>query len=191
MSLFSTGAGDANRAAEDAAAARQGRAANLTGFVDSIFSDPRREAGINDFMGALRSQYADNTNRGFADASRQQRFRTARQGLTGGSVDVNRQKLGLQDLFRRRLGNEGQVQDAGQALRTQDLGTRESLINSAYGTADVGQDALHGLIDRQAQNANSVSGLLPRTFSDIAGGLAAGYQQRRQRGVYDAAAGGA
>jgi len=190
MSIFRTGAGAANRAARDAAAARQGRAANLTGLIDSIFSDPKREAGITDFMGAYRSQLGDATNRGFADTSRSAKFATARQGLTGGRVDVDRQQRMLEDLFRRRISNEAQVQDAGNSLRTQDQATRESLINGAYGAANTGQDAMRRLIGQQADNANQFSSLLPNAVSSLGGGFADAYRRRRQGSIYDTASGG-
>ncbi len=172
---FATGQGAMMREAKDATTARQGRASNLTTLTNDIFSDPRREQGTQDFMGALRTQMADTTDRGYADSSRQTRFNTARRGLTGGSVDVNRQKRGLEDLFRRRISDESQVQDAGQQLRTQDLGTRQSLINSAYGTADVGQDALRDFLGQRGTNAKYLSTLLPNHLQDVGNVWASAY----------------
>src|SRR6478735_892460 len=172
---FATGKGAMMREAKDATAARQGRASNLTTLTHSVFSDPAREQGVQGFMGALRAQTADNTNRNFTDTTRQTKFNTARRGLTGGSVDVNRQKRTLEDLFRRRIGDEAQVQDAGQQLRTQDLGTRQSLINGAYGTADVGQDALRGFLGDRGTNAKYISTLLPNHFQDVGNVWASAY----------------
>jgi hypothetical protein len=172
---FATGAGAATRAATNATAARQGRAANLTTLTNDIFSDPRREQGTQDFMGALRAQMADNTDRGFATASRQNKFATARQGLTGGRVDVDRQKRTLEDLFRTRIGNEAKVQDAGNNLRDQDLATRQSLIGQAYGTADVGQDALRGFVGQRATNAKYIGSLLPNHLQDVGNAWASAY----------------
>lgn len=190
MGLFSTGAGAVQRDASNAAAARQGRGANLTGFIDNIFQAPGREAGIQDFMGALRSQYGDATNRGFADSSRRSKFATARQGLTGGSVDVTRQGRGIEDLFRRRISDEARVQDAGNDLRTQDMATRQSLINSAYGTADVGQDALRSLLGRRASNAGQLTQMWPDFASSLGGDLAGAYRQRAEMDAYRRGLGG-
>lgn len=164
---FRTGAGAVNRAAADATAARQGRAQNLTMAADQWRTDPAREAGYGDFMDALRTQLGQQTDRGFADSSRRQRFATARQGLTGGSVDVDRQRGGLEDLFARRIGNEATVQDAGQMLRNQDTANYQSLIDAAYGSADVGQNAMRSLLGSQAQNASYMRGLLPQTAQDL------------------------
>ncbi len=175
---FRTGSGAVKREAEQAATARQGRAANLTSFIDSIFADPRREQQTTSFMDALRTNLGDQTNRGFADVGRQTKFATARQGLTGGRVDVDRQRLNLEDLFKRRIGDEAQVQDAGNQLRTQDQATRQSLISGAYGTADVGQDAMRGLIGSQAKNAGYISSLLPGFVQDTGRGLAGAFSTR-------------
>src|SRR5690348_10701940 len=143
---FRTGSGSAMRAASDATAARQGRAGNLVTLINNTFADPAREARTTDFMGALRTQLGDETNRGFTDIARNTKFATARQGLTGGSIDLSRQNRNLQDLFKRRIGNEAQVQDAGNQLRMQDEQLKQSLIGQAYGTADVGQDAMRTLL---------------------------------------------
>lgn len=177
---FATGAGAANRAAADATVARQGRAANLTSLIDNTFADPARENRTQDFMGALRTQLGDTTNRGFGNTARSTKFATARQGLTGGSVDVSRQKLNLEDLFRRRISDESQVQDAGNELRTQDQATRQSLIGQAYGTADVGQDAFRTLIGQQGQNNKYLSSLLPATLFSAGKNIAGGLDQRQQ-----------
>lgn len=187
---FRTGAGATNRAAADTAAARQGRAANTTALVDSIFSDPRREQQTTDFMGALRTQLGDETNRGFADTSRNTKFATARQGLTGGSVDVNRQRLNLEGLFKRRIGDEAQVQDAGNELRTQDQATRQSLINNAYGTADIGQDATRSMLGAQAKNSNYISGLLPGAIGAAGKDIAGAYSERAQMDAFRRGMGG-
>lgn len=181
---FRTGAGAANRAAADAAAARQGRAANLTTFINNTFDDPRREQQTQDFMGALRTQLGDATNRGFTDLARGTKFRTARQGLTGGRVDVDRQNRNLEEMFARRIGDEAQVQDAGNQLRQQDRATRQSLINSAYGTADIGQDAMRRLLGQQAQNSQYLGALLPQFVSDTGRGLAGGFSRRAEMDAY-------
>ncbi len=138
---FSTGAGAMRKAAKSAGVARQGNAANLTNAADQWYTDPSREAQTHSFMGVLRGQLGDQTQRGFTDLSRNTKFRTARAGLTGGSQDISRQGRNLDSLFGEQLGNEAQVQDAGNKLRTQDFGTRQSLIDQAYGVSDIGQSA--------------------------------------------------
>lgn len=181
---FRTGSGAVTRAARDATAARQGRAGNLAIAADNWFNDPSREAQRNDFMGALRAQLGQNTDRGFADLSRRTKFATARQGLTGGRVDVDRQGRNIEDLFRERIGNEAQVQDAGNQLRQQDLATRQSILDAGYGAADVGQSALRSMLGQQAQNANYL-GTLGSGFAMGLGGQLAGAFDRRQfmRGI--------
>lgn len=176
---FRTGAGAVRRDATNAAAARQGRAANLSTFIGQTFNDPRREQQTQDFMGALRTQLGDTTDRGFRDLSRGTKFATARQGLTGGRVDVDRQNRNLEALFRQRVGDEGQVQDAGNQLRSQDLSTRQSLLDSAYGAADVGQDAMRRLLGQRADLAAGMGGMLPGFIMNTGGQLAGAFDRRR------------
>lgn len=180
MGIFSTGAGKVKREGAKQASARQGRASNLTTAANQWFDDPNRGAQRDQFMGALRTQLADNTDRGFTDTARQTKFATARQGLTGGRVDVDRQSRNLEDLFRRRISDEAQVQDAGQNLRMQDLDTRQSLIDGAYGAADVGQSAARSMLGAQAQNADYLSTILPNMVYGAGSGIARGYQNRAQ-----------
>lgn len=188
---FRTGSGAVTRAATDAAAARQGRAQNLTMLADSVFSDPARENQTQDFMGALRTQLGDNTRRGYADTARGTKFATARRGLTGGSVDASRQKRNLEDLFRRQIGDEAQVQDAGNSMRTQDRASKQAWLDSAYGTADIGQSAARGMIGQQAQNSQYLSTLLPQWAASTGAGVAGGYSRRAELDAYRRGMGGA
>lgn len=188
---FRTGSGAVTRAATDATAARQGRAQNLTMLADSVFSDPARENQTQDFMGALRTQLGDNTRRGYADAVRGTKFATARRGLTGGSVDASRQKRNLEDLFRRQIGDEAQVQDAGNQMRTQDLASKQAWLDSAYGTSDIGQNAARGMIGQQAQNSQYLSTLLPQWAASTGAGVAGGYSRRAELDAYRRGMGGA
>jgi len=184
-SLFKTGSGAVKRDAMNAAAARQGRAGNLTTLIDQTFSAPGREAGVVDFMGALRQQLGDATQRGFTDSARRTKFQTARQGLTGGRVDVDRQARGLEDLFSRQISNESAVQDAGNQLRDQDTATRQSLIGSAYGAADVGQEGMRSLIGQNANLANSRRSLLPRTVVGAGSAWGDNYSASQDRREYN------
>jgi hypothetical protein len=181
---FRTNSGQVTRAATDATAARQGRASNLAMAADQWYSDPARENQRNDFMGALRSQLSDNTTRGFTDLARGTKFATARQGLTGGRVDVDRQNRNLEDLFRRRIADEAQVQDAGQQMRAQDLATRQQMLDAAYGAADIGQGATRNMVGQQAQNAQYLSTLLPQFVWNMGAGIAQGYSNRANQRAF-------
>jgi hypothetical protein len=159
--------------------ARQGNAANLTRATDLWYNDPARERQTQDFMGAMRSQLGDDTTRGFTDTARGTKFRTARQGLTGGSVDARRQTRNLEDLFRQQMGDEAQVQDAGDKLRTQDFSTRQSLFDTAYGTADVGQEAMRRNALNEAQGPDWGDALYRG-----GAGIAGAFKQRSQNKAF-------
>lgn len=165
---FRTGKKAAQRAAADSVAARQGRATNLTMQADNWMADPSHDAQRDDFMSALRTQLGDSTDRNFADTARGTKFATARQGLTGGSTDIERQRRNLEDLFAERVNNEGKVQDAGMQLDDRTQQTYQALIDQAYGVADVGQSAMRNY----ASNAASGPGFwstMYNTGQDLAG----------------------
>ncbi len=169
--VFKPNTAHPERESAEAVAAQQGRAQNMTMAADNWLADPERARQQEDFMSALRSQLGDVTNRGFADTSRSTLFGTARQGLTGGRVDVDRQNQNLRDLFQRRIGNEAQVQDAGNSLRTGDFNTRQNLINSAYGVSNLGQGAIRSDATSYADGPDWAK-LAYGAGQDIAGGVA-------------------
>ena len=183
---FDTGAGALQRESKNALAWRQGNAANLTRAADQWYQDPQREQQTQGFMGALREQLGDRTRRGFTDVARGTKFRTARQGLTGGSQDVSRQTRNLESLFGEQLGNEAQVQDAGNRLRTQDFDTRQALIGQAYGASDLGQSAARRYGMNLAEGPDWAT-----TMYNAGKGIAGGYAQRAQNRTFmDALKGG-
>jgi hypothetical protein len=132
------------------------RQARIKAAVDTINS-------VFDGNGGRDSMYADQkqavtdlnrreVDRQYTEAERANRFALARNGLLGGSADVDSNA----DLQRRT--NEGIAQavalgdQAGADLRTSDERTRQSLISMAQSGIDTGtaqQTALAGL------NANS------------------------------------
>ncbi len=183
---FSTNAGDVTRAGNNANTAARGRASTLTTLVNNTFADPRREQQTQDFMGALRTRLGDQTNKDFTRTARNTKFATARAGLTGGRVDVDRQGNNLNDLFERRISNEGQVQDAGNTLRQQDEGQRAALVKAAYGISDAGSGATQGLLQGSANSANNMNAVWARLFANTASGLAGAYGDRaNSRAYYD------
>jgi hypothetical protein len=181
---FRTNKGQVNKAAQQLVASRQGRAGNLAMLADSVFSDPAREQQTQSFMDALRAQLGEATQRGFQDAARATKFATARQGLTGGSVDASRQGRNLEDLFARQIANETQVQDAGQQLRMQDQQARQAALDMAYGGADVGQAASRQLVGQMGQNAMALSSMLPQFVASAGSGLASGYARARDADAF-------
>ncbi len=168
---FSTGAGAVKKGAKTALAAQVGNAGNLTTAANNWYADPAREAQTQGFMGALRGQLGDQTQRGFTDLARNTKFRTARAGLTGGSVDARRQTRNLDDLFSTQIGNEAKVQDAGNNLRTGDFNTRQGLIDQAYGVSNIGQAASRGDATSYASGPDWAK-LAYGAGNDIAGGIA-------------------
>jgi hypothetical protein len=169
---FRTGGGAVTRAATDLNAAQQGRLTNLTTGINNVFADPAREAQTQAFMGALRGNLARTTDKNFGDIARKTKFATARQGLTGGSVDVSRQGENISDLLDARLRDESQVLGAGDTLRQNDQAFRQQALSQALGAAGLGSPSLAG---------GAVQGnMLPDFVAQSLDSLFAGYKTRQQ-----------
>lgn len=132
------GGGD-NRAADEAnrqEQARQAAIAATQGRVNQVFNNPARAADIADYVGAIRQYHGDDLSRQKADADRELRFAMARGGLTGGSTQVDQQKLFGQDYARGLLDVERRAQGAGAELEAADQEARARLISLATSGLD-------------------------------------------------------
>lgn len=132
------GGGD-NRAANEAnrqEQQRQAAIANTQGRVNQVFNDPSRAADISDYVGAIRQYHGDDLNRQKGDADRELRFAMARSGLTGGSTQVDQQKLFGEDYARGLLDVERRAQGAGAELESADQDARARLISLATSGLD-------------------------------------------------------
>jgi hypothetical protein len=131
---------------------RQARIKTSVDAINGIFGQSDRNAMYDDQKQAVTDLNRREVDRQYSLAERDNRFGLARNGLLGGSVDVDSNA----DLQRRT--NEGIIQStavgdqAAADLRTADERTRQGLISMAQSGIDTGtaqQTALAGL------NANS------------------------------------
>lgn len=167
------GGGGSNKAANQAAQQEGMRQANinrLTQQINSIYGSPRREADINDFLGASRSFYRQNLDRQHDAADRSLRFAMARSGLTGGSasVDANRQ-LG-KDYQQGILTADRLAQSAANELRNADEQSRMSMIQ----LAQTGADMTTGANSAALSLRNNLAGARSQLNADALGNLFAG-----------------
>lgn len=183
---------DARAAEERAAAAeeaRQGRiSANVTG-INSAFAG--REPQYAQFTDALRQRLNTQFGQQRAQATRQNKFALAKQGLTGGSAAVDAGKRLTREGQEGALQVERTAQGAAADLRAKDEAARAQMISLAQSGSDIGNAAqqtaqmLRANIG-SAQNQNLTEGL-----GNIFGGTAQAYRTardaaERRRGLSDA-----
>ena len=174
----SSGSGAATRAAQDEAW-RQSNINQAVGQIDQIYGSPRRQADIDDFLGATRSFYQRELDKQKGVADRSLRFAMARSGLTGGSAsaDANRQ-LG-QDYQQGVLNADRLAQGAAADLRTADQNSRMNLITQAQSGLDMTSGAQLAAQALQGNLASGRSQVQASNLGNIFGGLATVYDRSR------------
>jgi hypothetical protein len=119
--------GGSNRVAKEANRMEQQRQASIRhtqSRINQVFNDPRRQADIADYVGAIREYHTDDLTRQKADADRSLRFALARSGQVGGSTQRDQQTelgegyaRGVLDVERKALGAGAQLEAADQDAR--------------------------------------------------------------------------
>ena len=154
-------------------------------FVDGDPANSREQMSTNQRQAVYDLNTRD-VNRQAADAERINRFALARNGLLGGSADVD------SGFEINRMTNEGLMKAGGIAdqaaadLRMSDERTRGNLISMAQSGIDTGtaqQMALSGL----AANAEAAkSSAAAATVGDLFSGLSAAYMGNMYNNAYKA-----
>jgi hypothetical protein len=190
--------GGGNSAAKEANRAEQQRQTNIKytqSRVNQVFDDPQRKADIADFVNATRQYYQQDLDRQKADADRGLRFALAKSGLTGGSTQVDQQRLLADDYGRGLLQTEQKAQGAGASLEAADQDARARLIAQATSGLDAttaaAQSAAAMRSNIQAGKSEAQLGSLGDSFGQI-GNFVKQVQdaQRYRQGYLDSAPGG-
>lgn len=168
---------------------RQARINAAVSQINNIFNNKVPESREQMYTNQRQAVYDLNTrdvNRQAADAERLTRFALARNGLLGGSADVD------SGFEINRMTNEGLMKAGGIAdqaaadLRMSDERTRGNLISMAQSGIDTGtaqQMALSGL----AANAEAAkSSAAAATVGDLFSGLSGAYMGNMYNNAYKA-----
>lgn len=108
-----------------------------TGY-ETVKPENRREKLYGEQRQAVYDINARDVNRQYGDAEKANRFGLARNGLMGGSADVD-SNARLQEMTNEGLVKAGGIADnAASALRTADESARQSLISMAQSGIDTG-----------------------------------------------------
>jgi hypothetical protein len=157
-----------NHAAEAANTAereRQSQIGATQARINQVFDNPKRQRDIREFVNATREYYNRDLTRQKADADRNLTFTLARQGLTGGSTNVDQQRLLGEQYSRGVLKAEQQAQQAGAGLESQDQQARSRLI----GLATSGLDATTGAQQAAAAMRTNIEAAGPEAKANALG----------------------
>lgn len=150
------GGGDGGTAALQAQEqARQARIKAATDKINQIFADGKRDALYAQQRQNVLDMNRDKIQDGFQNAARQLRFNMARNGMFGGSLDVD-SNAQLQRRNEEGLMQAAQLADnAAHQLRTQDENARGSLLSLAQTGID-STDAAQQAAARMQANADGM-----------------------------------
>jgi hypothetical protein len=142
------------------------------GQIDAAYDSPRRQAGYDRYANALRGYLGTELGRRKVDTGRNLKFALAKQGLTGGSVDVDTTRRLGDEFAQAALMNERSVQGGLADLRNTDEASRIALHNMAgqgMNATTAGRRAVEGFQQNAALAANDarVKGI-GDVFSDTA-----------------------
>ena len=176
---------------ENAERARQMTIKLGTEQVNNIFDDPARAKQQQDFLAAMREFYTSDANRQKGIADRNRRFSIARSGLTGGSADVDSNRMLGEEYTRALLTAENKAQGAYSDLVSQDEAARLDLLSAVRAGMDTTTAASRAAAAMRATAGNAQSQAMANGLGDVFGETAAAYNAQRsaaerRRGIIDA-----
>ena len=183
MGLLSFLFGSGDKTVKEAERAEAERQANLTAAqrrIESIFGSPQREQQIQDFVGSQRSYLQSDLDRTHGDNQRELKFATARSGLSGGSVDVDKNRR-LSELYLRGIAEaERRAQNSGAELRSQDQASKQSLMASVLSGGDVSTAAQNAAQMMRTNATLAKKDVGVNAFDTLFGNLGGYYKNSRE-----------
>ena len=144
--------GSGNSAANAANAANQQQQQQIqqsVGQINSAFSNPNRQAQIDQYGQNLNNYYTGQVNQQEGINARNLKFANARSGLTGGSAAVDSNTQLQKDYTQGLLQASRQAQAGTSALQQADINSKNQLIGLAQ------QGNFTGAIPTQMAQANA------------------------------------
>lgn len=165
------GSSNAQTVAAQNDAWRQSQIANSVDAINSAYNNPKREAQIQDFLGASRQYYTNDLDRQKAIADRSTKFALARSGLTGGSAAVDANRTLGENYQQGVLQADRLAQGAAADLRSADEQSRLNLIAAAQQGADMTTSASRAASTLQSNLASGNAGVKADALGDVFSGL--------------------
>jgi hypothetical protein len=129
-----------SKASKQAQRAEDERRANIERTqrrIEGIYSDPKREADIQDFINSTRGYLQQDLDRTKLKNDRGLKFALARSGLPGGSTDIDQNRNLTEAYLRAAVEAERKAQGAGNQLRAADQEAKLGLFGQALGGLDM------------------------------------------------------
>jgi len=165
------GSNSAQDQANQQEAQRQAQITASTQKINSIFSDPSRQAQYDKLAQDTTAYYTSDLDRQNAIAQRNLKFSLARGGQTGGSVQAYQGKQLGEDYLKGVTQASQKGQQAAANLQGQDEATKQSLIAMAQAgldTTTAGSEAASALKSNlDAGQAGSTAQGLGDVFGDL------------------------
>lgn len=175
--------GSSNKAAKEAQRAEEQRRAEIdaaTQRIEGIFSSPERQQQYQDLIGSHRQYLQGDLDRKHRENTLKTKFATARSGLSGGSVDVDRQSDLSETYLRGVAEAERMAQNKGAQLMGQDQSSKQQLISQLLSGADA-TTAAQNAGQMMRQNALQAKSDAPfNAFDQLFGDFGSIYKQSRE-----------
>jgi len=188
MGMCGGGSNKAQQQADRNAQAQQQQTDLTTRKINSIFSDPARQAQYNQLATDTTNYYKQELDRQQQQATRSLKFSLARSGLTGSSVQAGEaQNLGqdyqrgLLDAQRRGISAADSLRSADQSAKAQLMGEAQSGLNMGTAEQQANSALQSGLANAQD---NATVNQIGNMFSDISNRYSNSVQQANNRRAY-------
>lgn len=172
---------NASREAQAAEDRRRAEIAEAQRRIEAIFSDPSREAGVRDVEDATRAYLMQDLDRQNARSSRELKFALARDGLTMGSADVDRNRDLAENYLRGGIEVQRRANAAGNSLRQADQSAKQNLFALAQSGLDMTTAVRQASQSMQANLAGAKADALQSGLGDVFSGLGDVYKRSRER----------
>ena len=145
-----------------------------TGY-ETVKPENKREKLYDEQRQAVYDINAKDVNRQYGDAEKANRFGLARNGLMGGSTDVD-SNARLQEMTNEGLVKAGGIADnASSSLRTADESARQSLIAMAQSGIDTGSAQQMALKQLESTSQKAQGERSGASIGNLFGGLSQAY----------------
>jgi len=178
--LFGGGGGKATAAAEATEAERKAQLAASQQRIEGIFNSPERNQQIEDFIASQRGYLQSDLDRTHKTNQLNTKFATARSGLSGGSVDVDRNRLLSETYLRGIAEAENKAQGAGANLRAQDQSSKQSLFSQVLSGGDATTAATNAAQAMQQNIGMAKQDNMFGTFDSLFGDFGNIYKNSRE-----------
>ncbi len=155
---------------------RQRRIQEAIDRINQLFADPARQQEYEAVRRAAAQRLQQQLDRQREAAQRSVRFALARQGLLGGSADVDAGSLIGRDYERALLEAQARASETASGLESADQATKQRLISLAQSGLDADTAIQQALAQHQADVAAAQADAQTAQLGDVFSSLGNAYR---------------